>query len=172
MGEQPSYIIWNARCSYDNSIIKSLDKVCSQRGNTMAKDLAAQLIEQKRKVDFDTFDITVKELIAMVRDKLVDIAPDYQRQFRWGSDGQSRFIESVFLGIPIPSLFMAANQDGTWELIDGVQRLSTLIHFAGDGKVHQRLGIEEPLTLSSLEKLDSFNGETFHDPAQVLRTPW
>jgi len=124
-------------------------------------DLIAQLDEQKRKVDFDSFDITVKELVAMVNESLIDIAPEYQRQFRWGPENQSTFIESVLLGIPIPSLFMAANADGTWELIDGVQRLSTLVHFVGDEKLRKRLGMGEALMITELTKLSEFNGCTF-----------
>ncbi len=45
-------------------------------------DLLEQLNEQKRKVDFDTFDISVKELVSMTSDKLIDIAPKYQHRFR------------------------------------------------------------------------------------------
>lgn len=123
-------------------------------------DLLAQLNEYKRKVDFDTFDITVKQLISMVSDKLINVAPEYQRHFRWDRERQSTFVESVFLGIPVPSLFTAANPDGTWELIDGVQRLNTLIHFAGDEDVRARVGLASALTLEGLTKLSDFNGRT------------
>jgi hypothetical protein len=122
--------------------------------------LVAQLGENKRKVDFDTFDISVKELVGMVRDGLIDIAPEYQRQFRWTDEAQSTFIESVFLGIPIPSLFTAANPDGRWELIDGVQRLSSLIRFIGDDQARAIIG-KAPLRLVELAKLSLFNGKTF-----------
>lgn len=129
----------------------------------MTTDILTQLNENRRKVDFDTFDITVKELISMVTDSVINIAPEYQRQFRWTQVGQSTFIESVFLGIPIPSLFMAANPDGTWELIDGVQRLSTLIHFMGDRKIRGIINQDNPLELNGLEKLSEFNGKTFEE---------
>lgn len=69
-------------------------------------DLQKQLMEQKMKVDFNTYDLSIKELISMVNDKLINIAPEYQRQFRWDKERQSSLIESIFLGIPIPSLFM------------------------------------------------------------------
>jgi hypothetical protein len=129
--------------------------------------LVAQLGENKRKVDFDTFDISVKELVAMVRDGLIDIAPEYQRQFRWTDEAQSTFIESVFLGIPIPSLFTAANSDGRWELIDGVQRLSSLIRFIGDDQTRAIIG-KDPLRLVELTKLSLFNGKTFSElPSSV-----
>lgn len=127
----------------------------------MADLLVNQLNEQKRKVAFDTYDITVQQLISMVYNDQIDIAPEYQRQYRWDIQRQSQFIESLFLGIPIPSLFMATNKDGTWELVDGVQRLSTLIHFAGDINARKKLNLSTALTLNNLEKLDYFNGYRF-----------
>jgi Protein of unknown function DUF262 len=90
---------------------------------TRAPDLAEQLQQHRRTVDFDTFDIIIQQLLSMVQTKAIDIAPVYQRQFRWGPARSSQLIESFFLGIPVPSLFMATNKDGTWELVDGVQRL-------------------------------------------------
>jgi hypothetical protein len=132
-------------------------------------DLLTQLNEQKRKVDFDTFDITVREIVNMVDENFIDIAPDYQRQFRWKEDRQSSLIESVFLGIPLPSLFMAANRDGRWELIDGVQRLSTLVHYIGDENVRGILKLQSPLQLSELEKLSTFNGLKFLDLPQSIQ---
>ena len=135
----------------------------------MTADLIAQLNEQKRKVDFDSFDITVKELVSMVAHSYIDIAPEYQRQFRWKDDRQSALVESVFLGIPIPSLFMAANADGTWELIDGVQRLSTLIHFVGDEQTRSLISVPKVLKLSGLEKLTDFNGHTFEQLPQSVQ---
>ena len=122
-------------------------------------------MEQKMKVDFNTYDLSVKELLSMVNDGLVNIAPDYQRQFRWDDERQSSLIESLFLGIPVPSLFMATNVDGTWELIDGVQRLSTMICFAGDEEVRQKVNAKHvvELKLKGLSKLNDFNGKTFKD---------
>ena len=133
------------------------------------KTLFDQLEIERRRVDFDTFDISVKELASMVEQQIVDIAPEYQRQFRWPDENQSRFIESVFLGIPIPSLFMAANKDGSWELIDGVQRLSTLIHFSGTKEQREKIGLKSALRLSGMTVLTEFNGKTFEDIPQTIR---
>lgn len=124
-------------------------------------DLITELNEQKRKVDFNTYDISVKELISMVGDNIINIAPEYQRQFRWKEERQSVLIESIFLGIPTPSLFMATNADGSWELIDGVQRLSSIIHFAGSDESRQKVQIIDELKLVTLEKLTTFNDKTF-----------
>jgi Protein of unknown function DUF262 len=56
---------------------------------------------------------------------------------------------------------MAANSDGTWELIDGVQRLSSLIHFAGDEEIREKIQITSELKLVTLGKLTSLNDSTF-----------
>ena len=124
--------------------------------------LQKQLMEQKMKVDFNTYDLSIKEIISMVIDGLIDISPEYQRQFRWEEDRQSSLIESLYLGIPIPSIFMATNADGTWELVDGVQRVNTVLRFATNQEEREKIikkGIENtPLKLQGLTKLSTFNG--------------
>ena len=126
-------------------------------------NITEQLNDQKRRVDFNTYDISVKELISMVSESIIDIAPEYQRQFRWPADKQSALIESIFLGIPVPSLFMATNPDGTWELIDGVQRLSSMIHFAGSKIGIEKIGLVDNLKLTKLEKLTALNNKIFSE---------
>lgn len=128
------------------------------------EDLQTQLNEQKRKVDFNTYDMSLKELVSMISDGIINISPDYQRQFRWDNARQSLLIESLFLGIPIPSLFMATNSDGTWEVIDGVQRLSSVINFISekDASVRNKIGKENPLVLTGLSKLTTFEGKEFN----------
>lgn len=44
---------------------------------------------------------------------------------------KTRFIESILLGIPIPPIFVAEDKEGKWELVDGLQRLSTVLSFFG-----------------------------------------
>jgi len=125
--------------------------------------LGEEIDTQRRKVDFDTYDISVQQLLAMIREKQIDIAPEYQRHFRWEADRQSLLIESILLGIPVPSLFMATNRDSSWEVVDGVQRISTLIHFAGDKNARDLIRMPSPLRIEGLEKLPSLNGLAFSD---------
>lgn len=131
--------------------------------------IAEQLETQRHKVDFDTYDITVRQLVSMVKDGTIDVAPTYQRQFRWDSDRRSTLIESIFLGVPVPSLFMASNKDGTWELVDGVQRLSTVVQFAGDEGARQHLNLGVPLAIENVAKLTALNGRRFEDLPQSVR---
>lgn len=67
----------------------------------------------------------------LYRDNELTISPDYQRLFRWGVISKTRFIESLLLGIPIPPIFVHQDDDGIWELIDGLQRVSTILEFSG-----------------------------------------
>ena len=143
------------------------------RANEQRVDLAAQ----RRKVDFDTYDVTVDDLLRRLARRRIDIAPVYQRRFRWDRERQSRLIESIFLGIPIPPLFMATNRfedlQNQWEVVDGLQRLLTLAAFAGDDEVFEAANLdtrEDRLTLVSMEKIPSFDGFTFADLPEDIRT--
>lgn len=79
--------------------------------------------------------------------------PTYQRDFIWQENMQSRFIESIFMGVPIQPLFaFELDDDGNLELLDGVQRLSSIKSFSD--------GI---LILIDLDELDALNGFTFND---------
>lgn len=127
-------------------------------------DLETQLERHRRKVDVDHLDITIRELIRMTAEQEIIRAPQYQRKFRWNPTLESRLIESLFLGLPVPSLFVASNADGTWELIDGLQRLSTLMHYIADPpELLATLGHTEPLRLIGLDTLTHFNGLSFDD---------
>lgn len=129
----------------------------------MAKpaDLDLELKEQRRTVDFDTFDIQIQELMRMLSAGEIWIAPAYQRQFRWNDKRCSQLVESILLGIPVPSLMMATNADSTWEVVDGVQRLSSVAKFAGPAELRERLQVGSALVLCELQKLKSFDGLRF-----------
>src|SRR5438105_2193610 len=110
----------------------------------MTENIQQQLDAQRRLVDVDNFDVTVRELVRMVAEDELARAPEYQRKFRWEVEDESKLIESLLLGLPVPSLFVATNPNGTWEVVDGLQRLSTLLHFIA----------EPPVLLKSIDKAD------------------
>ncbi|MCT2562520.1 DUF262 domain-containing protein [Chryseobacterium herbae] len=123
-----------------------------------------QLDKNRRTVSFDNYDITVRQLYLMISEKQIELQPEYQRHFIWDETRQSQLIESIFLGIPVPNLFMATNSDSTWEVIDGLQRLTTVVNFIGDEPTRLRTNAKsQKLKLAGLEKLSSMNGKYFED---------
>jgi Protein of unknown function DUF262 len=127
-----------------------------------ATNLQEQLDTQRQRVDVDHFDITARELMRMADDGELQRAPVYQRKFRWEEEKESRLIESILLGLPVPSIFVATNPDGSWEVVDGLQRLSTLIHFTAPSEdALASISKTEPLRLTGLDDLSRFNGLTY-----------
>lgn len=93
--------------------------------------LQDQVKQHRAEIKHESLTYPISQFIAMYESqpREMDIAPDFQRLFRWSRQRQSDFIESLILEIPIPSLFFYERDDGVWELLDGLQRLSTIIRF-------------------------------------------
>lgn len=123
----------------------------------------AEIQKERRTVGFDTYDITIRQLVDMVAEKAIHISPDYQRRFVWDSVRQSQLIESIYLGIPIPNLFMATNNDSSWDVIDGLQRITTILRFVAPEIADVEGKDVAPLKLKGLEKTPSLNGATFEN---------
>lgn len=139
------------------------------------QSIRSQLSEQRRKVDFDAYDISADELVRRIKSKRIDIAPVYQRQFRWDATRQSTLIESLLLGIPIPNLFMATSGDPDkpvyWEIVDGLQRSMSIINFVDESDERQLFGLPKaPLRLEGLDKLTALNGCFFSDLPEDVAT--
>jgi hypothetical protein len=128
-------------------------------------DLQAVLDEHRRAVDTEYFDLSIRELVRMVKEEEIIVAPSYQRQFRWKSDVQSALIESLLLGLPIPAVFVATNKDSTWDVVDGLQRISTLLRFYGiDVPKSEKLRFSnDKLVLDELSQLKEFSGLSYED---------
>ena len=93
--------------------------------------LEKNLDEARKDVKTESYPMSIGELLAMYeRDEIV-LRPEYQRYFRWTLEQKSKLIESVLIGLPLPSFFMAQDEDGRWEVVDGMQRLSTIFDFIG-----------------------------------------
>lgn len=126
--------------------------------------LQQQLDTERRLVSFDSYDMTIKQIHDMFSEGAIFVPPEYQRQFVWDNERESELIESIFLGIPVPSLFMATNQDATWEIVDGVQRLSTIAHFLNDDEsILKLINRKSALELDKLEKLTALNKQKFSE---------
>jgi hypothetical protein len=134
------------------------------------ENLEQQLNEERRKVDVSSHNFSVRELVRMMSEGELNIAPLYQRKFRWNEANESLFIESIFLGLPIPPVFVATNVGFQWEVVDGLQRLSTLAHFVSDDRTTMEMvNRDAPLRLVELEKLSQLNGLTYEEISKPLQ---
>lgn len=125
-----------------------------------------EIREKQKTVDYDTKEYPVEVLVQKYRDGLDEdmselYIPDYQRDMIWEETRQSKFIESIFLGLPIPYIFVAdlrpKQEDdeedlARLEIVDGTQRIRTLDRFLND-----------ELKLCGLEKLKQLNYFKFSD---------
>src|SRR5271166_5021020 len=93
--------------------------------------LAKEIVKAQRLVRTDAYQMSIGEIVSMYDNREIIIDPEFQRLFRWDISQKSKLIESLLLGIPLPSIFVFEKENGTWELIDGLQRISTILEFMG-----------------------------------------
>jgi hypothetical protein len=101
---------------------------------------------------------SVYEVVRRIRDDRFIMDPDFQRDFIWDLDKQSKLIESMVLRIPLPVFYLAEREDGKTIVVDGLQRLSTFARFLAD---------EFPLR--PLELAPELNGLRFSQLAPKLK---
>ena len=126
-----------------------------------ASSLEIEIKNARKKIATDGYEMSIGEVLNLYRDDELTIDPVFQRLFRWDLTRKSRFIESLLLGIPIPPIFVYQDPDGVWELIDGLQRLSTILEFAGELRVtvDDAQALKEPSELSGTKLLPSLEGK-------------
>lgn len=116
-------------------VIKSIDEeIIAAKQEALIK----RVDNKRREMKPDRADMTFGEIINMYEKEEIIISPEFQRGFRWKEDRQTKFIESLLLGIPIPPIFVAETDEGKWELVDGLQRLSTILSFFGKLKSEEK----------------------------------
>jgi len=108
-------------------------------------------------------DWTVETILSQLKRKNIDM-PEFQRRDAWTRPRKSRFIESVILGLPIPQIVLAErkNERGKYLVLDGKQRLLTLLQFTGADEDSRNNNFK----LQSLEVLKNLRGKTFSDIAE------
>lgn len=115
-----------------------------------------QILEQQVFADYDTKEYPIEVIVQKYEDFKDDdmnelFIPTYQRDFVWDEKRQSKFIESILIGLPIPYIF-TADRGERFEIVDGSQRIRSLSAY-----------INNILTLQGLEKLTYLNGTKFDD---------
>ena len=132
-------------------------------------DLIRAADEQIAKVRTKSLDLSFNELLDMYANEELVISPEYQRLFRWSEAKESRFIESVLLELPLPPLFVIELADGQYELIDGLQRLSSYLHFRGKLVApHRDIAENDLLALVDCDIVQELNGCNYDDLPRAL----
>lgn len=125
-------------------------------------DLQSQIDRHRKEIHTDSYPMSVGELVNLYKDGELEIHPEYQRFFRWSALQKSRWIESVLIGIPLPSIFVAQREDGVWDLVDGLQRVATLLEFMGELKDEAGRKVP-PLVLQGTRYLPALEGRTWQN---------
>ena len=122
------------------------------------EDAEKQIYSEQQEVAYDTREFTIEYIVNKYNigadtEENEIFVPDYQRDFVWDADRQSKFIESIILGLPIPFIFVAEMKEtGRLEIVDGSQRIRTLSAF-----------LNNLLSIGKLEKLTLLHGFKFSD---------
>ncbi|MBD1995602.1 DUF262 domain-containing protein [Leptolyngbya sp. FACHB-541] len=125
-----------------------------------------------RRVQTQPYDYAVRSLMDMIVDGDLILNPDYQRKYRWDDEKASRFVESLLLNIPVPVLYLSEEPDTKLTVIDGQQRLASLLRFTRPDELNPLFSSIplQSLTLQGLRVLSDLNGKTFRELSQEDRS--
>lgn len=100
---------------------------------------------------------SISTIIELIADGELEINPDFQRNFVWDNTRQSKLIESILLGLPLPSIYLSQYKDGRLTVVDGLQRIHTIKRF-----------MDDELVLCNMEYLTHCNGHRYSELRDVL----
>lgn len=119
-------------------------------------NLEEQIDQKIGEVRSEALDLSFGEIANLKKGNELIIQPEYQRLFRWELEQKSRLIESVLLELPIPQIFVIENADGIYELIDGLQRISSVLQFVDPSTV----GLQA-FELTGCDIIPELNGKSY-----------
>ncbi|MGM4907808.1 DUF262 domain-containing protein [Tardiphaga sp. 866_E4_N2_1] len=117
-----------------------------------SKSVLKSFNEAQAQLVVQTADLPLGTLAGMVDSGAIDLQPGFQRRERWNTEKQSALIESFLLNVPVPPVYLAEEEIGTYTAIDGKQRLRAIADFIGNR-----------LPLRHLDRLDDVEGLYFRD---------
>lgn len=112
---------------------------------------------------------TIGQLVDMLKRKLINMQPDFQRHGNlWNKDKKSRLIESIILGLPLPSFYFYVDEkDEKWVVIDGLQRLCAISDFM----VEQNLKLSGLQFLGEMHNKYQFEDFSYFEQLDMLMRP-
>lgn len=138
---------------------ESEDDVVGPLPTSNPDELEKKYAETQLRVVRSTMDFTLHHLQSSLRESsYINMAPEYQRRARWDRKKKSLLIESILLNVPIPPLFLFEAEYNEYEVMDGRQRLETIIDFLDNG-----------FALTGLEYWAEINTKRFRDLPEAIR---
>jgi len=125
-------------------------------------DLIGAVDTKIDKVRTRSLDVSFNELLDMYENQELKIDPEFQRLFRWSEAKQSRFIESLLLEMPVPPIYVIELETNKYELVDGLQRISSYLHFRGENQqMNEEEGSQQFLVLQDCDIVTELNNHTY-----------
>lgn len=124
------------------------------------RKLEVEIDSARRTISSDGYPMSIGELTNLYKDGELIIRPEFQRFFRWTDTQKSTLVESILLGIPIPSIFVSQSDSGKWEVVDGLQRISTILQLQGE--LLKDGAKAPPLTLRGTKYLPGLEGMSWN----------
>lgn len=130
-------------------------------------NLKEEIAKKRKDIIVDSYPMSIGEVMCLYKDGELDVHPEFQRSYQWDDEQKTKLIESILLGIPIPPIFVLQKTNGIWDVIDGQQRLLTILQFStvlkkDDGTQYK------PLVLKATKLLPSLNGVRWDDETSFL----
>ncbi len=113
---------------------------------------------KQRDLVTQSVDYNLLTLSDLIKDKTIDLKPEYQRRYRWNDIRQSKLIESFLMNVPVPPIFLNEDEIGMYSVIDGKQRLISIHKFLTDD-----------LKLKGLEVFAKLNGKFYSNLQQKVQ---
>jgi len=127
--------------------------------NSVVENQELELNEDdSRKIVWQAKDFSIREFASMLQDGDLDLQPEYQRKYVATPKIASKLIESVIMDVPIPVIYLAEEQDGTYSVIDGQQRLTSFLSF-----INGKYPSGDTFKLTGLKVYKELNRKTFAD---------
>ena len=124
--------------------------------------LQEEIDRQRQDIRSESYSMSIGELVSIYESNEIEIHPEFQRFFRWTDSQKTSLIESILLGIPIPPIFVSQRESGEWDVVDGLQRLSTIYQFLGKLK-NDKKELIPPLILQGTKYLPSLEDKKWED---------
>lgn len=147
--------------------------ICRKRLNLESDhnmNISNEVSGARNEIRTDGYAMSIGEWVSMYQNGELDIHPEFQRFFRWSSQQKSNLIESILLGIPLPPIFVSQRGDGVWDVIDGLQRLSTIFQVFGV-LTNEEDNLITPLILEKTTYLPSLAGIQWESEDKNLEMP-